>query len=149
MKTPAPATPHILLVDDNADGLLVRRSLLQEAGCTVEIAHNGIEGLKLFSPGKFDLVVTDFRMPGMDGVQFIRHVRAEDPRPAIILLSGFVEPLGLNEENTGADIVIAKTASEAAHLVRAVKRLVNRPIRKPPASQRTLRSRAGVITAGR
>jgi CheY-like chemotaxis protein len=60
---PAP-NPHILLVDDNCDGLLVRRALLEEAGCTVELAHNGDEGLELFKIGKFDLVVTDFRMPG-------------------------------------------------------------------------------------
>src|SRR5262249_38785318 len=99
---PAP-NPHILLVDDNCDGLLVRRALLEEAGCTVELAHNGDEGLELFIIGKFDLVVTDFRMPGMDGVEFIKHVRTADPSARVILLSGFVEPLGLNEENTGAD----------------------------------------------
>ena len=46
--------------------------------------------------------------------------------PRIILLSGFVEPLGLTEENTGADAVIAKSVNEPAHLVRSVKRLMNR-----------------------
>ena len=56
-----------------------------------------------------------------------------NPNARIILLSGFVEPLGLTEENTGADAVIAKSSNEAAHLSRWVKRLVNRGIsRKPP-----------------
>src|SRR5882672_10978787 len=117
MKSTPPATPHILLVDDNCDGLLVRRSLLEEAGCTVQLAHNGEEGLSLFHTAKFDVIVTDFRMPGMDGTQFIREIRATEPNARVILLSGFVDPLGLNEENTGADVVITKSSHERANLV--------------------------------
>ena len=52
-------------------------------------------------------------------------------------LSGFVEPLGLTEQNTGADAVIAKSSNEPAHLVRWVKRLMNRALRKQPASQKS------------
>ncbi len=99
---------------------------------------------------RFDLTVTDFRMPGgIDGVEVIRRIHLSRPEAPVILLSGFVEPLGLNEENTGADAVIAKSANEPAQLVRAVKRLLNRGVRKPPASQKNLRARAGVSAAGR
>ena len=63
MKILVSSTPSILLVDDNHDGLLVRRSLLEELGCRVQIAVNGEEGLKLFEAAKFDVVVTDYRMP--------------------------------------------------------------------------------------
>ena len=48
MKILTSSTPNILLVDDNRDGLLVRRSLLEEIGYCVQIAANGEEGLKLF-----------------------------------------------------------------------------------------------------
>ena len=65
------STPHILLIDDNRDGLLVRRSLLEEIGCCVQIAINGEEGLRLFQDGKFDVVVTDYRLPRMDGGELI------------------------------------------------------------------------------
>ena len=68
-----------------------------------------------------------------------------DPNARIILLSGFVEPLGLTEQNTGADTVIAKSANEPAHLVRWVKRLVNRIVRKPPASQKASSRRTSAI----
>ena len=133
---PAPSSnPKILLVDDNRDGLLVRRSLLEELGYSVQIAVNGEEGLRLFETVKFDVVVTDFRMPRMDGKELIQRIRILDPNARIILLSGFVEPLGLTEQNTGADAVIGKSSHEPAHLVRSVKRLVNRGLRKPPASQ--------------
>jgi CheY-like chemotaxis protein len=145
MHIPTHSTPNILLVDDNRDGLLVRRSLLEEIGCCVSIALNGEEGLKLFQASKFDVVVTDYRMPRMNGGELIQRIRALEPNARIILLSGFVEPLGLTEQNTGADAVLTKSANEPAHLVRTVKRLVNRTVRKPPGSQKDLQSRATAI----
>jgi CheY-like chemotaxis protein len=145
MKIPAHSTPNILLVDDNHDGLLVRRSLLEEMGCTVQLAVNGEEGLKLFQAGRFDVVVTDYRMPRMNGGELIQRIRLLDPNMRIILLSGFVEPLGLTEQSTGADAVLAKSGNEAAHLVRTVKRLVNRTMRKPPRSQKDVRPRASAV----
>jgi len=128
--------PHVLLVDDSSDGLLVRRALLEELGCTVDVAHNGEEGLQLFRSSNFDVVVTDYRMPRMNGVEMIALIRQTNPNARIVLLSGFVEPLGLTEENTGADSVIAKSANEPGHLTRAVKRLLNAGKRKPPSSQK-------------
>ena len=135
MKTSPASIPHILLVDDNPDGLLVRRALLEELGYTVEVAENGEKGLALFLASNFDVVVTDYRMPKMNGVEMIARIRQRDAHARIVLLSGFVEPLGLTEENTGADSVIAKSANEPGHLVRAVKRLLNAGKRKPPSSQ--------------
>jgi CheY-like chemotaxis protein len=146
---PAPVlNPKVLLVDDNRDGLLVRKALLEEAGCIVTIAINGEEGFKSFESSKFDVVVTDFRMPRMNGAELIQKIRRLDPNARIVLLSGFVEPLGLTEETTGADAVIAKSASEPAHLLRWVKRLANRGIsRKPPSTQTAPKSRARATTA--
>ena len=138
------STPHILLIDDNSDGLLVRRALLEEAGFQVTLAHSGEEGMEFFGAGGVDLTVTDYRMPGgIDGVEVIRQIHQRDPHARVILLSGFVEPLGLTAENTGADAVIAKSANEPSHLMRSVKRLLNRAARKPPASQ-SARRRATV-----
>ena len=145
LTSATPSTPNILLVDDNSDGLLVRRCLLEEIGYCVQTAVNGEEGLKRFQAAKFDVVVTDYRMPRMNGVELIQRIRLLDPNARIILLSGFVEPLGLTEQNTGADVVIAKSANEPARLVRTVKRLVNRPVRKPPGSQKAPKTRAEAI----
>ena len=113
----------------------MRRSLLEEAGYRVETAINGEEGLKLFENAAFDLIVTDYRMPGMDGGEFIRRIRQVKPDARIVLLSGFVEHLGLTEQSTGADVVVGKTAREPAHLLSSVKRLLSRPQRKPPSRQ--------------
>jgi CheY-like chemotaxis protein len=126
----------VLLVDDNHDGLLVRRALIEEQGIRVQVAESGEEGLRLFESSHFDVVVTDYRMPRMKGTELIERLRQLDPNVRVILLSTLVEPLGLTEQNTGADVVIAKNSREPVHLVRAVKRLLNRASsRKPPRSQ--------------
>jgi CheY-like chemotaxis protein len=135
MKHTSVPAPKILLVDDNRDGLLVRTAVLNEAGFEVRTANGGPEGLDLFCADHFDVVVTDYRMPVMNGVELIGRLRAVEANARIILLSGFVEPLGLTEANTGADVVIAKSANEGTHLVRAVKRLAALPSRKSPGSE--------------
>jgi CheY-like chemotaxis protein len=135
MKSTPPASPTILLVDDNRDGLLVRRLLLEEAGFQVQIATGGAEALSLFGSTRFDVVVTDYRMPHMNGDELIVRLRALEANVRIIMLSGFVEPLGLTEANTGADAVIAKSSNEPIHLVRWVKRLASGTPRKSPLRQ--------------
>jgi CheY-like chemotaxis protein len=72
----------------------------------------------------------------MNGLEVIDKIRKIDPRARIVLLSAMVEPLGLNEENTGADAVVAKSFNEVSLLPRTVKRLLNRPVRKPLRSLR-------------
>jgi two-component system, NtrC family, sensor kinase len=151
MKTVSIPAPKILLVDDNHDGLVVRRSLLQEAGFQVQTAACGEEAIGVLSSADFDVVVTDYRMPAMNGTELIARIRVMRPRARIILLSGFVEPLGLTEENTGADAVMAKSANEPAHLLRLVKRMANTAARrKPPQPERGKRQappRAGAAEA--
>jgi two-component system sensor histidine kinase/response regulator len=140
----SPSTPHtVLLVDDSKDGLLVRRALLEEQGFDVTVALNGEEGLKLCEGRAFDVVVTSHRMPVMGGLELICRLRALKPLIPIVLLSGIAEPLGLSQENTGADAVIAKNSNEPGALVRWVKRLISRgPTRKPTGSQRRPFARA-------
>jgi CheY-like chemotaxis protein len=128
---------RVLLVDDNRDGLLARKSLLDEQGFITTTAINGEEAFEALSKVTFDLMVTDFKMPKMNGIELIRRARPLHPALRIIMLSGFVEALGLDEKSTGADIVIAKGPHEISHLLRSVARLLARSVaRRPPASQK-------------
>ncbi len=140
---PPPAkTPEILLVDDNRQGLIARKSLLQELGYNIFTATSGDEALELLSKHNFDVVVTDFKMPRMDGVELIKRIRSAQASARIILLSGFVEPLGLTEQSTGADVVIVKSAGEVGQLTRSVRRLLSEPPARKPAGSADAPARA-------
>ena len=133
----------ILMVDDNRDGILARRSVLEELGYEVISACCGADALKLTQDHDFDLVVTDYKMTPMDGLELIKNLRELEFNQPIILLSGFVENLGLRPESTGADAVVQKSANEVANLLRHTKRLLNPP-RKPNSATGTTRSRTKV-----
>lgn len=135
VRSAAAHSARILLVDDNRSGLMARRVVLEELGFTTDGAPDAQMALDLFSQEHYDLVVTDFRMPDMDGVELIAQLRATSPNTPIILISGFVDAIGLNEKTTGANVVIMKSANEVTHLVRAANRLLKTP-RKPPRAER-------------
>jgi CheY-like chemotaxis protein len=122
----------ILLVDGNASGLAARKVVLEEAGHKTRCASCAADALELLESQKFDLIVTDHKLPKMEGQEFVRRVRKLEVMVPIVMMSGFVDALGLNEANTGADAVIQKSAHEVNHLTRTVARLLRR--RKPPAS---------------
>ena len=67
---------RILLVDDNRNGLLARKSVLEEHGYQVDAHSSPLDALAEFSEQSYDLVVTDYRMPRMNGAQLIAEIRA-------------------------------------------------------------------------
>lgn len=132
----ASPTAIILLVDDNKMGLAARRVVLEELGHTVVTASNGQDALNAVGAQTFDLVVTDWKMPKMDGIELIRRLREIQFAAPIVLLSGFADNAGMREDKTGADAVVQKSANEVQVLLSTVKRLLTRkPARKPPTSQ--------------
>jgi CheY-like chemotaxis protein len=132
-----PRPAQLLLADDNQNGMLARKALLEEQGFVITTATNGEEAFDALSTGVFDLMVTDFRMPRMNGIELIRKVRVLKPELPIIMLSGFADAYGLDEKSTGADLVLNKGAHEIPNLLRSVTRLLARQvIRKPPGVQR-------------
>jgi len=114
---------------------MARRTVLEELGHKIMTASNGADALDLFSQNRFDMVVTDYKMPRMDGLELIKRLRKLTPHVSIVLVSGFVDALGLNESNTGADAVVQKSSNEVAHLMRAVARLARKPARKPASAE--------------
>jgi len=113
--------------------MLARAAVLKSLGYEVITATSAEEALELAGARAVDLVVTDFRMPEMDGKQLIDALRARGFGMPVILLSGFADKLGFDEKNTGANLVIQKSANEVAVLASAIKRLLGNA-RKPPSS---------------
>ena len=66
-ESPVPEAATILCIDDEANGLLPRRLLLESAGYRVIEARSGAEGIQLFGSEKVDVVILDYWMSGMKG----------------------------------------------------------------------------------
>jgi len=79
---------NILIVDDDPAVQITIRLLLERAGYRVTVAGDGHKGLALFEAGQFDLLFLDIFMPGMDGLETMRHLRARQPPVPIIVISG-------------------------------------------------------------
>jgi CheY-like chemotaxis protein len=85
---PLPATPRILVVDDEEAILYVFERYLSVAGYDVCVANDGFEAVRAGEAGPFDLLITDFRMPGMNGVEVIHALRRLQPGLPALVISG-------------------------------------------------------------
>jgi CheY-like chemotaxis protein len=135
MPTPAPrSSARLLMVDDNSLGLQARKAVLEELGHKVTTAGSAEDALEQLAAHShtFDIVITDYKLPAMNGRELIRKIQERQMQVFTVLLSGFVDALGLSEANTGADVVLQKSSQEVSHLARSVKALLRK--RKAPGS---------------
>src|SRR5712691_1642999 len=82
---------RVLVVDDDPAVLSCYARLLRRAGHEVETAPGGESALtRVCSSARFDVVILDYRMPGMDGIEFLRRMRCLGQAPEVILVSAYV-----------------------------------------------------------
>lgn len=89
--THEPKTPTILLVDDEPNIRTSLRRLFRDKGFHVHIADGGKAGLALLETETVDLVISDMRMPEMDGTHFLEQVRSRWPDTVRLLLTGYAD----------------------------------------------------------
>jgi CheY-like chemotaxis protein len=82
------ALAKILVVDDDPAVQMTIRLLLERAGHGVTVAGDGQKGLSAFESEEFDLLFLDIFMPGMDGIETMRHIHRRRPTVPIIVISG-------------------------------------------------------------
>jgi PAS domain S-box-containing protein len=95
---------RILLVDDDALIAMSTADMLTDLGHDVVETHSGKEALEVFAVGSFDLIITDYSMPGMNGGELSRAVRELVPRMPILVASGYADL------PTGFDLKVARLA---------------------------------------
>src|ERR1700677_3336558 len=79
----------VLLVDDEAGILDLFGMILRNAGYFVRTAFNGAAGLQVFESASWDLVITDRKMPEMDGERLAEEIKEIAPKTPLILITGF------------------------------------------------------------
>jgi len=98
----------LLVVDDDRITRRTIRSFLNEEGYEVVLTEDGTEALESFCRDTFDLVVTDFVMSGMDGLDLTHEIHAIDPETPVIMMSGHHAINKANAVRGGADDFIQK-----------------------------------------
>jgi two-component system, NtrC family, response regulator GlrR len=127
MPTPTDSPLHILIVDDDPSMVKALSRLLRSAGHTVETAASGSEALSHLEKEKFDLVITDYQMPGMRGDALAAAIKALVPLQPVLMLTAHVKRLRCSSGSLSAvDMVIAKPF-EAEELFEAVAKLSGAP----------------------
>jgi CheY-like chemotaxis protein len=88
--------PWVLVIDDNFEALKALTSLMTALGAeNVVEAESAEEALQLVEKQQFDLIVSDYRLEGMNGVEFLEQVRAKGNQTPILLLSGAPDKAGV------------------------------------------------------
>ena len=117
----------ILVIDDEKATLSMFRLFLGAYGYSVYTAENGTEGLEIFNKEKPAIVLTDIKMPGIDGLAVLQQIKQVAPQTAVIVITGHGDT-ALAEQAAALDAVdfiskpIKKEALDAA-LEKARKKL--------------------------
>lgn len=95
---------RILIVDDEPDAIATLSKFLETRGYVTESAANGLEALERVRNIRYDMVITDLRMPGMDGADFLSRVRLEQPQLPIVVMTGHTSLGGQDDVWTRAGV---------------------------------------------
>ena len=87
----------VLIVDDEEDIREVLAEFCELLGAVSITASSGLEGFQIFQKEKFDLIITDLKMPDMDGFKFVDKIRKEDKNVPIVIVSGFIDEENKNK----------------------------------------------------
>ncbi len=84
-----PATQkHVLIVEDDRQVQAALHEVFVSSGYSCQVSSNGLEGLRVFEASRPPLTITDIKMPVMDGLQFLKQVKAKESDAAVIVLTG-------------------------------------------------------------
>jgi two-component system, response regulator RegA len=126
------STARILVVDDEANTRTALGELLRDAGFEVETAPDAVKALGKVESFAPQVVVTDLKMPGMDGTELIQKLRAHVNPPAVIVMTGFgTVATALDTMRAGAADYLAKPIN-FEELLAVIRRVLTRGEAKMP-----------------
>ena len=129
-----PDPPRVLVVDDEPAPRRVAERALRRAGFDCETADDGAAALDRLAAGRFDVVLTDLRMPTVSGHMLCVEVLAAPDPPAVLVLTAVVDPaLRADLLDRGVARILAKPASPR-RLAEAVAAAVDAGLDSPPAA---------------
>ena len=127
--------PTLLWIDDFEAGLMLYKKMFEDLGFRVLTAGCGEAGVRLAAANRVDMVVTDYEMPGMDGVSVAEAIKALNQRTPVVLFSGSTL-VPLNARRV-VDAVCDKAGSRAGLLAtihRLLQRNIPQSLQPPPVA---------------
>src|SRR5450755_253355 len=132
------ARPRVVVSDDEASARSGLGTLLRDEGFDVVLAEDGSVSLARVQESAPDILVTDLRMPGMDGIELLRRAREADPALIVVLMTAFAEvETAVRAMHEGAEHYLTKPL-QIDELVLVLRRALDR---------RTLRNEATELRA--
>ena len=106
---------RLLVVDDDIQMLSALEAALRRKGHTIETASNGFDAISKLEKAPFQAIITDLRMPGMDGLELLQQVRRTRPSLPVIVLSAYgTVPTAVDAMKAGATDFLLKPFSHIA-----------------------------------
>lgn len=102
------AAGKALVVDDDDALRSIVAEMLSALGYEVSSAENGAKALRIFLGNKFDIVISDYEMPGMDGVALARRIKRSCPGTPVVLMTGAAKETILSRKGAAVDGVLLK-----------------------------------------
>lgn len=113
---------RVLVVEDEVVAALSIQTLLAAEGHSVQIAEDAEEALEAFKAGEHDLVITDFKLGDMDGLQLAAAVKEHSPAKPVILITAYADKIAGTGKVSNVELVLKKPFS-AAELQQAVSKV--------------------------
>jgi two-component system, NtrC family, response regulator HydG len=142
---------HILVVDDEPSMRTTLSILLKREGYRVSLAESGAEALPMLAPGEYDMIFTDLKMEGMDGIELLRHIKAVDPQAEVLIFTAYgtiasaVEAMKL-----GAYDYIGKPFDEEELLLKVARALERKAlVREVQALRQELQGQGRIVAASK
>ncbi|OGP94569.1 MAG: hypothetical protein A2Z19_08105 [Deltaproteobacteria bacterium RBG_16_54_18] len=139
---------HILVVDDEPSMRTTLSILLKRNGYRVSLAASGVEALHLLAQGAYDMVLTDLKMEGMDGIELLRRIKEAAPRVEVLIFTAYgtiasaVEAMRL-----GAYDYIGKPFEEDELLLKVARALEHKALKQEVQTLRAALQGQGQICA--
>lgn len=116
----------ILCVDDEVDILELFKDEFIDCGFKVLEASNGVDAFEIYKNNKVDCIVSDIRMPGGDGVTFVKNVKDDGAEIPIFLVTGFSDYTAEDLSGLGVNAVIFKPFD-----LEEVVEMISNTVKKP------------------
>ena len=138
---------RILIIEDDEDIAAIERDYLELSGYDVQIAPDGPNGLRMALEGRFDLILLDLMLPGMDGFAILRRVREKLDIPILMVSARGEDVDKIRGLGFGADDYIEKPFSPSVLVARVKANLAQYHRLKPEKNDSEHRLAAGPLEA--